>query len=114
MGLRKNLGIKPDGQLINSPKFEKLKRINSLIDINTVEKVVAINSAIQHLTNKRVREDDCFLIYDLNEETIYWEIRSRKGFRNIVEQTVRIDAQTAVHIRTDESKYQRGFLPGLW
>jgi len=104
------LDIKPNGQLINSPEFESLKKISNLIDINIEDRGMAINAAIQHLTNKKVKDNDCFLIYDLNEGTIYWEIRSRTGLKNIIEQTARIDARTATHIRTDNFEYQRKLL----
>jgi len=104
------LDIMSNGQLINSPKFEKLKSISNLIDINSVDKEVAVNMAIQHLKNKKVKDNDCSLVYDLNEGTIYWEIRSRTGLKKIIEQTVRIDAQTAKHIRTDNFEYHRRLL----
>ena len=104
------LDIKPNGQLINSPDFETLKKISNLIDINTVDRGTAIKAAIHHLTNKKVKDNDCFLIYDLNEGTVYWEIRSRTGLKNIIEQTARIDARTATYIRTDNFEYQRTLL----
>lgn len=61
------LDIKPNGQLNNSPSFENLIEVSNHLDIETIDKETAIDAAIKHLISKKIKDKDCYLIYDLDE-----------------------------------------------
>ncbi len=97
-------------EMINPPPFSDLYKLRALYDLKTIDKMQAIETATPYLTNKKVKANECLLIYDLDKALIYWEVKSKKGNKNTIEKSVLINAQTNEYIRTNEFKYQRRLL----
>ncbi len=99
------LNYDSNGEIIDAPPFYELIKIKSVYPLQIVEKSKAIENALAYLTKKKVRAINCYLIYDIANASVYWEIKSKAGRKKVTEQTVVIDGLTNQYIRTDEFSF---------
>lgn len=99
-----------NGSIVDPEDLSKLTNVTDIYDAEVINAVTAVEKAKPHLTNKNVKPNNTYLVYDLTDNTMYWQIRSEYGFRDRTEQTVDIDASTGEFIRLKKFEYRRKLL----
>jgi len=104
ISMDKNYNIKdfPNFQLY----MNSLKRF---VQSNVIDKMTAISIAKEHESKNTRDSHMAMLIFDARDNSLYWRITRHKGFRNVTEEHILINANNAKFIRLETDKYFRNF-----